>query len=106
MSKYSDITALLDWAMKQKAEKKTSRTKNLNSSDLLIAALLKNDAPSITDLLHKKLEEADMLKKLLDDHQKAHKKEDKKEMSVFHIATLLILFAAVAPLYLRMIIGH
>lgn len=43
-------------------------------------------------LLHKRLEEADTLKKLLDDREKAHKKEDKKKefMTIAEICMVLV----------------
>lgn len=45
----------------------------------------------IIALLHKKLEEADTLKKILDDREKAGKKaDDKKKLSVEQLAMLLV----------------
>jgi len=68
----------------------------------------KKDEQSLTDLLHKKLEEVDAIQKFLKDHEKANKKEDKKPegMSTFQLASLFMVFALVAPLYLRILIGH
>lgn len=49
----------------------------------------------IAALLHKKLEEADTLKKLLEDREKAHKKEDKKDdkksLSTEQLAIFLVM---------------
>lgn len=48
----------------------------------------------IAALLHKKLEEAEILKKILDDREKANKKEEKKEekkgLSVPELAMILV----------------
>lgn len=64
------------------------------------------DEFNLTLLLHKKLEEADALKKLLDDREKANKKEEKKEekkgMDAPTIAMWLVLsFPITGPLYLK-----
>ena len=46
----------------------------------------------VVALLHKRLEEADTLKKLLDDREKANKKEDKKKefMTIAEICMVLV----------------
>ncbi len=58
----------------------------------------------ISMLLHKKLEEAHVLEKLLKDHEKIHKEEKKEEKkngwSMAHIAYFLVAtFPITAPLY-------
>ena len=57
----------------------------------------------ISMLLHKKLEEAHVLEKLLKDHEKAHKeekREEKKSWSMAHISYFLVAtFPITAPLY-------
>ena len=58
----------------------------------------------ISMLLHKKLEEADVLKKLLKDHEKINKEEKKEEKkaqwSMAHISYFLVAtFPITAPLY-------
>ena len=58
-------------------------------------------------LLHKKLQEADTLKRLLDDREKINKKEEKKEekgWSLHHISYFLIAtFPITAPAYVAYI---
>jgi len=58
----------------------------------------------ISMLLHKKLEEAHVLEKLLKDHEKIHKEEKKEEKkqqwSMAHISYFLVAtFPITAPLY-------
>ena len=57
----------------------------------------------ISMLLHKKLEEAHVLEKLLKDHEKIHKeekKEEKKGWTTAHISYFLVAsFPIIAPLY-------
>jgi len=60
------------------------------------------DDVSITMLMHKKLEEAADLKKLLEDYHKANKKEDNKKegWSIHHISMFFMLtFPIIGPLY-------
>jgi hypothetical protein len=59
------------------------------------------DEYSITMLLHKKLEEAEAMKKLLEDYHKAHKKDEKKEgWNIHHISMFFMLtFPIIGPLY-------
>lgn len=52
----------------------------------------------ITSLLHRKLAEADMLKKLLDDREKANKKEEKKDKKGLSLEQFAILLVLTYPL--------
>jgi len=59
----------------------------------------------ITVLLHKKLEEAETLKRILDDREKANKKEDKKKDGLSTIEIMMLLIASypiIGPAWLLM----
>jgi hypothetical protein len=102
MSKYGDMVALLDWAMKQKKEpEKKSRTKPEKPVDVF-------------ELLQQKRREAQMLEAFIKDMEKVNKKEEKKEdkskLSTVQIAMLLIgTFPITGPLYVfwvQKLLGH
>lgn len=92
--KAKDIIQLLELGktFKETKAKRSSRTKDMDIDDI-----------SLTMLMHRKLEEAEALKKLLEDYHKVHKKEDKKDeskWSLHHISYFLIAtFPITAPLY-------
>lgn len=80
---------------KAKRTRRRERDRDLDFTDI-----------DISLLLHKKLQEADTLKRLLDDREKAHKKEDKKEekqrITVHHLAMFFALsFPIIGPLYVQ-----
>ena len=62
----------------------------------------------VVALLHKKLEEADTLKKMLDDREKANKKDDKKKdgMSTEQIAIFLMMTYPIIGLGIYFLLGH
>ena len=64
-SKYGDMVALLEWAMKQKEPRitKKRRVKDVPLEDL-----------NLVELLRRKQNEAKMLADFLNDHEKLHKK--------------------------------
>lgn len=64
-----------------------------------------DDDLDLTMLLHKRLEQAASLEKLLKDREKANKKEDKKEgLSVPMVATIFLAsFPIIAPLYVNFV---
>lgn len=92
--KAKDIIQLLELGKTFKTKtKRVSRKKDdISYSDI-----------DISMLLHKKLEEAHVLEKLLKDHEKAHKeekREEKKGWSMAHVSYFLIAtFPITAPLY-------
>jgi len=74
-----------------KPKRKYKRERMMDFSDI-----------DITLLLQKKLQEAETLKKLLDDREKANKKEDKKkeEISLQRLAHLMVVTAPITgPIY-------
>jgi len=94
--KAKDFIQLLEYgkAFKTpKAKRSTKKADQITYGDI-----------DISMLLHKKLEEAHVLEKLLKDHEKAHKEEKreekKKEWSMAHISYFLVAtFPITAPLY-------
>lgn len=104
MSKYSDTVALLEWATKMANNKpaKAERKRKPRPEDYDL-----RDFDAVA-FIHKEIERADTLKKLLHDYEKANKKEDKKPegLSTFQLASLFMVFALIAPLYLRLLTGH
>lgn len=65
---------------------------------------------SITTLLQRKLEEADTLRKMLEDREKANKKDDKKDdkkstISTEQLAIFLVLTYPIVGLLLYQIVG-
>lgn len=81
--KLAEMMATFKMTKEDKSMRKSRRgpprhTKRLGDEDIIA-------------LLHKKLEEADTLKKILDDREKAGKKaDDKKKLSVEQLAMLLV----------------
>lgn len=98
--KATDLIQLLEYgkAFKApKAERSRAKKKDFDISEI-----------DISLLIHKKLQEADVLKKLLDDRERANKKEEKKEekkgLSIHHVSTFLMLtFPITAPLYVFLV---
>lgn len=96
MSKYSEMVALLEWAKNQKGDKPKRRKK--------ISGYFEDDV-SITALMHRKIEEAEALSKLLKDYEKANKKEDKKPDNNWSDKLafwMVVTFPITAPLYIGM----
>lgn len=100
MSKYSEMVALLEWATAKRAEKPPKRRRkrdiDFDPRDF-----------DVTTFIHKEIERAENLKKLLNNYEKINKKEEKKEEKKFHshqIAMFLVLtFPVTAPLYVAYI---
>ena len=93
-SKYGDMVALLEWAMKQKEPRitKKRRVKDVPLEDL-----------NLVELLRRKQNEAKMLADFLNDHEKLHKKEEAKKnqgISIERFSMLLVAtFPITGPLY-------
>lgn len=64
------------------------------------------DDVDLTVLLHKRLQQAEALEKMLKDREKAHKKEDKKDEPKLSVPMLAAIFLAsfpiIAPLYVTL----
>lgn len=93
MSKYSEVLALLEWANKKEKPKRRRKSE------------LPEGPFDVTTYIHKKIEEAETLTKLLKDYEKANKKEDKKPETNWSDKLafwMVVTFPITAPLYIGM----
>jgi hypothetical protein len=98
--KATDFMQIFELGKAFKTPKAMKRNRRIRDRDLNF------DDFDIASLLHRKLQEADTLQKLLSDREKAHKKEDKKDekqkLSLHHVAFLFALsFPIIAPMYVQ-----
>lgn len=106
--KAKDFIQTIEYAKAFKDKPKRTKKEPDNLDRQLLMLLLSKDESSVTDLLHKEAERAQSFLEFMKNYEKAHKKEDKKPegMSTFQLASLFMVFALIAPLYLKLLVGH